>query len=145
MDIPADQDICLMKPRFLVLGCSLLCAPFHLPSLPHLSLQPFQEVESKLPLINSPELDAAHPSALTELSGFGRWKLFPTHPPATLAADSGHQRSLYQLGRELDATPLSFLFTPHGQTETRSREMNGLLKASFRLCLRYWQAHLKKN
>ena len=69
-----------------------------------------------------------------------------THPHATLAADPCHQCLLYQLGRELDATALSFLLTLHGLTaETRSREMNGLLKALFRLHLHYWQAHLRKN
>lgn len=74
-------------------------------------------------------MNAAHHSAVTELSGLRRWKTLSILPPALLAADLCHQRLLYQLGRELDVTPLSFLLTLHGLTDMHSMEMNRLLKA----------------
>lgn len=79
----SHNSLSQVNPRFLIVGRSLLFVPL-LPhtSLPHTSLQPFLEVESKLPLLNNPELNAAHHSVVTELSGLGRWKLFlPIHMP----------------------------------------------------------------
>lgn len=86
-------------------------------------------------------MNAAHHSVVTELSGLRRWKTLSTLPPALPAADLCHQRLLYQLGRELDATPLSFLFTLHGLTDMHSMEMNRLLKAPSSSLV----AHLRKN
>ena len=70
------NSLCLTDPSFLISGFSLL-TPVISSSCPQTAIQ---EVELKLVLANNPEETISHHLRVMELSGLGRWKLFPPNP-----------------------------------------------------------------